>query len=149
MHPHEGHNDIKCWLPVELLLVFYHPNEHDFPGLWVDSCPLVEQNRTNRPTITYMLLKRRKNTFPYLSGKGWLDFRRGSRESFSSSPSSPQQLPAPDRSGHSRTSIASTRPQQQAPDPSGHSRTSTARSQWALLDLNSKRRIPFENLRNL
>ena len=76
-------------------------------------------------------------------------------------------LPAPDRSGHCRTSCASSRsqwatpdlngelpipvgnagPQRRAPDPSGQRRTSTAssRSQWATPDLNSELPIPVGN----
>ena len=67
---------------------------------------------------------------------------------------------APDPSGHSRTSTASSRsqwalpdlnrdfgtagPQPRLPGRSGHSRTSTAtsRSQWALPDLNLPDRLP-------
>eukprot|EP00435_Cladocopium_sp_Y103_P017016 s1749_g4.t1 len=73
-------------------------------------------------------------------------------------------LPAPDRSGHCRTSAASSRSQwalpdfnrelqipvgtaglqPRAPDPSGHCRTSTAssRSQWALPGFNRELQIP-------
>eukprot|EP00435_Cladocopium_sp_Y103_P024901 s1510_g6.t1 len=78
-----------------------------------------------------------------------------------------RQLRAPDRSGHCRTSSASSRsqwalpdlncklpiavgnagPQPRGPDPSGQRRTSTAssRSQWATPDLNRERPSPVQS----